>query len=191
MMVAALYVRRDSIYKVIPWVDAWDIDRDARLWPGGAPVVAHPPCRAWGRLAHMAKPRHDERELALHAVDMVRQFGGVLEHPSGSRLWSAAGLPTGDQADAFGGFTLDVNQSWWGHLAPKRTWLYVCGVSRSDVPSFPIDLRLPPKLVDSSKRSKGRMSGLYLPKSQREVTPVALAEWLVGLARRAARRQAA
>lgn len=41
--VAALFVRADSIYKTMPDVDAWDIERDARRWPGGCPVVAHPP----------------------------------------------------------------------------------------------------------------------------------------------------
>ena len=51
--VAAMFVRADSVYKTIPGVDCWDIDRDARLWPGGCPVVAHPPCRAWGRLRHL------------------------------------------------------------------------------------------------------------------------------------------
>lgn len=29
MQVAALFVRRDSIYKTMPEVDAWDADRDA------------------------------------------------------------------------------------------------------------------------------------------------------------------
>lgn len=41
--VATLFVRSDSIYKSLPGVDAWDISRDARKWPGGCPVVAHPP----------------------------------------------------------------------------------------------------------------------------------------------------
>jgi hypothetical protein len=46
--VAILFARKDSIYKTMPGCDVWDIDRDARNWPGGAPIVGHPPCRAWG-----------------------------------------------------------------------------------------------------------------------------------------------
>ena len=31
--------------------DCWDIERNALNWPGGNPIVAHPPCRAWGQLS--------------------------------------------------------------------------------------------------------------------------------------------
>ena len=44
--VAVLFARADSIYKTLPGCDVYDIKRDARTWPGGCPVVAHPPCRA-------------------------------------------------------------------------------------------------------------------------------------------------
>ena len=90
--IAVLFARQDSIYKTLPGCDVLDIERDARNWPGGCPVVAHPPCRAWGRLRAFAKPRNDEKELALLAIEHVRQFGGVLEHPAASTLWDAAGL---------------------------------------------------------------------------------------------------
>jgi hypothetical protein len=38
--IAALFVCADSIYRTLPGVDCWDIERDARNWPGGCPVVA-------------------------------------------------------------------------------------------------------------------------------------------------------
>lgn len=47
--VAALFCRADSHYKALPAVDVWDEARDARCWPGGAPLVAHPPCRRWAK----------------------------------------------------------------------------------------------------------------------------------------------
>ena len=65
----------------------------------------------------MANPRADERNLARLAVALVREFGGVLEHPAASTLWPAQRLPPIGQRDAFGGWTLPIVQSWWGHRA--------------------------------------------------------------------------
>lgn len=75
---AVLFARSDSHYKALFGTDVWDIERDARKWPGGAPVVAHPPCRAWGRLRQFAKPRKGERLLATWSVRQVRQWGGLF-----------------------------------------------------------------------------------------------------------------
>ena len=85
MQIAVLFARADSNYKQLPECDVWDAERDARNWPGGCQVVAHPPCRAWGRLRHFAKPRDDEKDLARFAVAQVRKWGGVLEHPERAR----------------------------------------------------------------------------------------------------------
>jgi hypothetical protein len=49
-MIACLYCRLDSIYKKISGCDVWDEARDARLFRGSDVVIAHPPCRMWGRL---------------------------------------------------------------------------------------------------------------------------------------------
>lgn len=190
--VAVLYARADSNYKMLPGTDVWDAARDARLWPGGAPVVAHPPCRAWGRFKHFAKPRPDEKALALHAVAMVREWGGVLEHPKDSALWPELGLPAPGQRDEYGGWTLPVFQSWWGHLAEKATKLYVCGCNPLDVPPMPMMLGEAPKVIaqmrtmkDGSRLKKG-MPGWRpeVSKAQREHTPPEFAAWLCELARR-------
>lgn len=93
MDVAVLFARSDSIYKDMDGVDVFDAERDARTWQGGCPLVAHPPCRAWGRLRSFANPRPDEKNLARLAVALVREFGGVLEHPAGSTLWPSQKLP--------------------------------------------------------------------------------------------------
>jgi hypothetical protein len=169
--VAALFVRADSCYFDLAGVDCWDVARDARSYADLVPVVVHPPCRAWGRLRHRAKPRDDEKALALFAVDVVRRVGGVLEHPHASTLWATAGLPLPGQRDAFGGFTLLVDQGWWGHPAPKPTWLYVVGCDPSEVPALPVQLQ----------RAGGRTTNLS--SSGRERTPVNFARWLVSLAR--------
>ena len=179
--VAALFVRSDSIYKTMPGVDCWDIERDARMWPGGSPVVSHPPCRAWGRLRHFAKPRPDEKALALWAVDQVRRSGGVLEHPAASTLWADQGLPAPGRFDAVGGFTLGVHQHWWGHRAEKATLLYIVGVAPRDIPEMPMRIDEPTHVVQSRKRQDHRP---HITKAEREHTPPAFAEWLVELARR-------
>lgn len=116
MCVSVLFARKDSIYKSLN-CDVWDKERDATKWPGGNPVIAHPPCRAWGQLRHMAKPSACEAQYALWAVQQVRKFGGVLEHPARSKLWEVAKLPEGDKTAEYGGFTLPIYQSWFGHFA--------------------------------------------------------------------------
>jgi hypothetical protein len=50
-LIAALYVEKNGCYYNLPSVDPWDIERDARLYRGPWPVVAHPPCQRWGRFA--------------------------------------------------------------------------------------------------------------------------------------------
>lgn len=180
-MVAVLFAKRNSVYKTLAGCDVYDIGRDARSFSGGPPVVAHPPCRAWGALRQFAKPRDGERELAIWAVEQVRVWGGVLEHPRASRLWPELGLPlTG--FDQFGGWTLDADQSWWGHAARKRSLFYICGLGRSELPALPFSLSLPSKVV--APRTGAKAPGRHLPKSLREATPPALAEWLLELARR-------
>lgn len=190
--VAALFVRDNSIYKTIPAVDAWDAVRDARAWPGGMPVVAHPPCRAWGQLRMLANPRPDEKELAIWAVRQVRKFGGVLEHPARSTLWPVAGLPRPGQRDEFGGWTLPIFQSSWGHRAEKPTFLYIVGCAPGEIPAMPIALGAASHVIGASgrRRDGGRLhkgDPGWRPecgKAEREHTPAALAHWLVALARR-------
>ena len=183
MTVAVLFARDDSHYKAIPDCDVWDIERDARRWPGGHHVVAHPPCRAWGRLRHFAKPRPDEKALALWAVEQVRKWGGVLEHPEASTLWPAANLPApGASADQYGGWTLRVEQFHWGHKAAKATWLYIVGCPPALIPALPHRTGEPTHVVQSRKRCGHKP---HITKAEREHTPVEFAHWLVTLARRA------
>jgi len=180
-MVAVLFAREDSNYKAMPGVDVWDAERDARRWQGGEPVVAHPPCRAWGRLRHFAAPRADEKDLARWAVAQVRKWGGVLEHPAGSTLWQDQQLPAPGERDEFGGWTLPIVQMWWGHRAEKKTWLYICGAEPQDLPRMPLRLGEASHVVQSRKRHDHRP---HITKAEREHTPPELASWLVELAAR-------
>ena len=49
MRVAALYVDVNrGPYPSIEGVDVWGAERDATVYDGALPVVAHPPCGHWG-----------------------------------------------------------------------------------------------------------------------------------------------
>ena len=185
--VAVLFTMLDSVYKTLDNVDVYDMERDARTYDGPYPVVAHPPCRGWGRLKHMANPRPDERNLARLAVALVREFGGVLEHPSASSLWQAQNLPKPGARDQFGGWTLAAPQKWWGHEAEKRTLFYVVGCEPKNIPPIPIKMGEAEKIVGTSGRRRDgtRLGGRReISKAAREHTPLDLALWLVELARR-------
>lgn len=137
-MTAALFVETNGVYFGLPDVDPWDITRDARNYAGPHPVVAHPPCSRWCRLAGLVEARwgHKRGEdggCFASALASVRKWGGVLEHPAYSDAWSAFLLPEpsrhgGWQRGICGGWSCHVEQSRYGHVAKKATWLYAFGV---------------------------------------------------------------
>jgi hypothetical protein len=138
--VAALFVETNGVYANLPDVEVWDEERDARTYAGPYPVVAHPPCSRWCRLAGLVEARWghkkgDDGGCFEAALNAVRLWGGVLEHPAYSDAWKAFGLnppPTGGgwvNADLpAGGWTCYVEQGSYGHPARKATWLYAYGI---------------------------------------------------------------
>ena len=139
MTVAALFVATGGAYFGIPDVDPWDEKRDARKYAGPWPVVAHPPCSRWCRLAGLVEKRwgHKRGEdggCFASALDSVRKFGGVLEHPAYTDAWSKFLLPVPPRHGGWvrgicGGWAAHVEQVRYGHAAKKATWLYAFGVS--------------------------------------------------------------
>lgn len=141
--VAALYVDPGGIYSTLPGVELWDEARDARRYDGPHPVVAHPPCARWCRLAGLVEHRYGYQRGAddgcfAAALASVRRWGGVLEHPAYSDAWPAHGLlapPSGGgwiPAEPLGlgpGWTCYVEQARYGHAAKKATWLYAAHVA--------------------------------------------------------------
>ena len=166
--VAVLCTRPRSPYHDIEGADCFDLARDCRTFKGDAPVVAHPPCRSWGRLRRFAKPRADEQEVAVFCLDAVRRCGGVLEHPEGSHLLRHLLGAFRGRVDAYGGRIVALDQQAFGHRARKRTWLYVV---RRGLPVI--------ELAFASPASTVRLMG----SAERERTPPAFARWLVDLAR--------
>lgn len=139
MKVAALFVQRGGVYYGLDGVDPWDEARDARLYAGPHPVVAHPPCQLWVNFAALNfkryggehnRPGNDGGCFAA-ALYAVRTFGGVLEHPAGSNAWpfyhlrrpSSAGWCRAGERE----WVCEVWQSAYGHKARKRTWLLYVG----------------------------------------------------------------
>lgn len=179
MTVAALYVDAAGTYADAPDVELWPEARDARLYDGPWPVVAHPPCARWS-LMGICRGYYDGDdggcfEAALHAV---RTYGGVLEHPAHSLAWKVFALPRPHGAEWQGslldpGHSCEVDQRWYGHEARKPTWLYAVG---ADLP------RLIGGRGDPGARTVGRGWGGGR-EHQRAATPPAFRDVLLSMAR--------
>lgn len=206
-MIAALYVQKGGVYFGLPDVDPWDEARDARLYAGPWPVVAHPPCQLWTNLAHVNfkryggehnRPGNDGGCFAA-ALHSVRRWGGVLEHPAESRAWPAFRL----RRPAFPGWrevepavthaidessvstrrqlrawVCEVWQSAYGHKARKRTWLYYAG-------------NTPPPELDWTRHPGTHQCGWFdrikptLSKREASATSLPFRDMLLALARHA------
>lgn len=174
--VAALYVERGGCYWDQPGVDAWDEARDARLYDGPWPVVAHPPCQRWGKMwfgqpltvkrTGIRKVKGDDGGCFAAALASVRRFGGVLEHPWGSHAWAHFGLNVPPRAGGWasadflhGGWTCCVEQGRYGHYARKPTMLYAV---RCDTPSLNWGIgepRLDPVVVERMGLARAKRLG--------------------------------
>jgi hypothetical protein len=135
-MIAALYVETNGVYFGLEDVDPWDEARDARKYAGPWPVVAHPPCARWSRLASIHQERWPigaDGGCFAAALLAVRTFGGVLEHPAESYAWDRFHLPAparggwSSTLDAPGCYATEIDQARYGHKARKRTWIYYVG----------------------------------------------------------------
>lgn len=137
--VAVLFADPKGSYAGLAGIDLWDETRDARLYPGTLPVVAHPPCARWSRLAGFTEARFglkrgEDGGCFASALDSVRRYGGVLEHPAYSDAWRAFDLPrpqwrggwTHDLFDA--GASCYIEQGRYGLPVKKATYLYAVGV---------------------------------------------------------------
>jgi hypothetical protein len=172
--VAALYVEPDGAYIGIPGVDPWDEARDARAYHGPLPVVAHPPCQRWGRFWHGStrNPHQfkvgDDGGCFKAALESLRQWGGVLEHPADSHAWAAFGLNKPPRSGGWvyagpGLWTCCVYQGQYGHLAGKPTWLLACGIHLADLPQLrwgKTEQRIHPRALELHGYAKARRIGM-------------------------------
>lgn len=146
------------------------------------------------------------------AITAVRRWGGVLEHPEASHAWAAHGLaapprwggwivadgwpPNGSQPV---GWTCCVEQGHYGHPARKATWLYAVGCElptliwgRSSATGA-IDLGFH-STAERRAAVAGRINRCgrpepwsWLTPRDRQLTPAAFRDVLIGMARTALR----
>lgn len=211
--IAALYIDPRGPYPGRLGVSVYGLpDRDAKAYDGPWPIVAHPPCGPWGQLRHLC--RLQDPTCGPRAVEQVRRWGGVLEHPAHSKLWDRCGLPKpnrmyefdrepgvpnhpprfafGDSdVDAWGGRTYYVEQVDWGHCARKATWLYVVGlVSQLRIENLLVSRAgtgTPTHWISGHTQAKRRGAGTTMLRTSSEKarrTPPAFADLLIEIARR-------
>ena len=186
-MIAALFVQEGGAYYGIPDVDPWPESRDARLYAGPWPVVAHPPCQLWVNFAALNFKRYggehnrpgNDGGCFASALASVRRWGGVLEHPAGTNAWRTFHLTPppcrGWQRCADGGWVAEVWQSAYGHRARKRTWLYAV-------------TEQPPPLNRSAPAGTAQVGWFdrlkpSLGKREASATPPAFRDFLLSIAR--------
>ena len=199
-MIAALYVHDGGPYFGLDGVDPWSESRDARLYAGPRPVVAHPPCERWGNYwdggpsAKVKRLLGDDGGCFAAALHAVRTWGGVLEHPCNSRAWQWFGMnrpPINGgwvNADFEGGWTCCVSQAKYGHRAEKLTWLYAAKVS--DLPVLDWG-RVPGICAQDEEYASTRSPAAVakrgmierMGKVERAQTPAAFRDLLISIAR--------
>jgi hypothetical protein len=195
-MIAALFVDPKGHYAKRSGIDPWDEKRDARNYRGPHTVVAHPPCEAWSMPAGLREWRYGypagiDGGCFASALQSVRRWGGVLEHPAESKAWAAHGLT----APEFGSWQQVTDQygSYWvtcvwqvdyGHRARKRTWLLYVG---EKAPTPMRWLRLKHEAcVSGSRGSRRPINGRQrVWSTEAKRTPVEFADALISLAKRA------
>ena len=188
--VAALFVQTDGCY-YLDGIDAWDVKRDARLYNGNLPVIAHPPCQLWGNMAFVNYARwggehnkpFNDGGCFKSALDSVNKCFGVLEHPAKTRAWKHYGLEKPNKigwSKSGEGWVCEVWQSAYGHRANKATWLYY----RGSKPPFELKwdkIKGTHQIGRQDKRGKERNKPT-LSKREANATPIEFRDELIRLA---------
>ena len=190
--VSALFVRADGPYPRLV-ADCWDAERDATRYDGPNPVVAHPPCKRWGSFwwSDGSEAPGDDGGLFERCLEIVRRWGGVLEHPAASRAWPAFDLPAPPRSGWIRSllrpseWVTQVAQRNYGHKARKLTWLLYVGRHRSPPPALDWSTPSAPEAWVSTDRPRAELEALgigMLTKRENELTPDPFARLLIEIA---------
>jgi hypothetical protein len=189
-MIAALYVQPNGIYAGIEGVELWDEQRDARRYAGPHPVVAHPPCARWCRLAGLVEARWghkkgDDGGTFVAALESVNRWGGVLEHPAHTAAFAAHGIPApgvgGWQRNLDGSWVCHVEQRHYGHRAKKATWLYYVGGKSPEALDWSTQNGAEPSAWGNRNGKRGNVVE-RMGHRERSATPQAFRDVLLALA---------
>lgn len=187
-MIAALFVHQKGCYTGLVNVDAWTENRDARQYRGPWPVVAHPPCARWcAGLSDVNQARYglkigDDEGCFESALQSVRSFGGVLEHPAYSHAWKRFGLlrpeKRGWQRSLDGGWVCEVSQCAYGAPWRKLTWLYA--ITDNDLPALDWSRPKHTAVISSDARLPRQPPSTF--GARNSATPLRFRDVLIGLA---------
>jgi len=207
-MIAALFVQEGGCYSGLEGVDAWPESRDARLYPGPHPVVAHHPCQRWGKFyfgspltvarTGVRKKMGDDNGCFEAALAAVKKWGGVIEHPWGSKAWAHFGINRPNRRGGWeraslldGGWTCCVEQGQYGHYARKPTMLYAFGIDPPELRWGKTEAKFDPEVIARLGIKKARRIGEVsfkgggVDSTARIHTPIEFRDLLIAMARSA------
>lgn len=204
-MIAALYVEKGGPYFGLDGVDPWPEERDARLYRGPWPVVAHPPCQRWGRYWRGSPyavarglndfKKGDDGGCFEHALNTIDEHGGVLEHPADSAAWDAFGLMKPPRSGGWilaswrGLWTCYVEQGFYGHFSRKPTWLLAKAPHLPSLKWGVGEQRISQEDIDRYGYAKARRRGVMVKVGgggndvDRSATPLPFRDILLDIAR--------
>lgn len=181
--VPVLFCQVNSVYNSLG-CDVWDLKRNAFNYNLHLPVIAHPPCRLWSRMRGLSNAPACEKFTGIWSAFLVQDQGGVLEQPESSTLWPYLGLPLPGSKGKLKGFSICVNQHWFGHPCRKKTLLYINGISEHDLPDIPLSFDAIEYQLGYLSRHKSPKK--IIKKSEHSSTPILFAEWLIETQKRIA-----
>jgi len=191
--IAALFVATGGCYFGLDGIEPWDVVRDARLYAGPHPVIAHPPCERFGRWAGPNVGQDDG--CFASALAAVRVFGGVIEHPADSLAWRIHGLTAPPRKGGWIsagdgiGWTCCVEQGHYGHRARKATWLYAAHTELPALTWGPSEAQIKPRPGRDPLRERRIGAVQRMSRKQRRATPPPFRDLLISIAATAAPTQ--
>ena len=125
-MIAALYVETGGCYFGLPDIDPWDEKRDARLYDGPYPVIAHPPCT---RMANSGVMWLEKRNLWDDLDEATTFFNHFVEYgKAGNKIAIENPIPHKYAVEKIGKYSQVIQPYMFGHTERKATCLWLFGL---------------------------------------------------------------